>query len=425
MPTFNVPITTDGSGNADVTFPLSRIGLPPTGGKLDAIHYVRMERTAFSNGVDFSITDPVTGEVILNENDVNSSAIRRPRAATHTTAGAAALYAAGRSRSRIASPSTVRSASRCPAAAPTRTALSSSWLGSECNDHRHRRHRRPGRGLRRAPRSAGKPPLPPPRPAHRDHRRAGCHRAGRRVNRGRAGGPAPGSRPPDRTGCDPEPAVPAGSAGYPACAEVRDAGLPRARPRSAGLARVEKLDASVQKLIAEVESSAPDTEGRRKGASLDEAADCQSARDPTPSASVWTPRRARSGTRPGGAVRVAETGRVPPGSALRVGSGAVLEAPALLPVSTMSAVVGERSRSAVVILGSPKTAGHSPKARLVVTTTEVCLVEPADEVEEQLAAGLGEGEVAEPRRARRSRPCGRGGRRCGPCGRRGPRPRAC
>jgi hypothetical protein len=49
----------------------------------------------------------------------------------------------------------------------------------------------------------------------------------------------------------------------------------------------------------------------------------------------------------------------------------------------------------VVILGSPKTAGHSPKARLVVTTTEVCSLEPADEVEEELAAGLGEGEVAE------------------------------
>lgn len=95
MPTFNVPITTDGSGNADVTFPLSRIGLPPTGGKLDAIHYVKDGTNGFSNGVDFSITDPVTGEVILNENDVNSSAIRRPRAATHTTAGAAALYAAG------------------------------------------------------------------------------------------------------------------------------------------------------------------------------------------------------------------------------------------------------------------------------------------------------------------------------------------
>ena len=30
-----------------------------------------------------------------------------------------------------------------------------------------------------------------------------------------------------------------------------------------------------------------------------------------------------------------------------------------------------RSRSAVVILGSPKTDGHSPKARFVVMTVEV------------------------------------------------------
>jgi hypothetical protein len=30
-----------------------------------------------------------------------------------------------------------------------------------------------------------------------------------------------------------------------------------------------------------------------------------------------------------------------------------------------------RSRSAVVIFASPKTLGHSPKARLVVTMTEV------------------------------------------------------
>ena len=41
------------------------------------------------------------------------------------------------------------------------------------------------------------------------------------------------------------------------------------------------------------------------------------------------------------------------------------------PVSTMSQWWVSRSRSAVVILGSPKTAGHSPKARLVVTMTEV------------------------------------------------------
>jgi hypothetical protein len=43
-----------------------------------------------------------------------------------------------------------------------------------------------------------------------------------------------------------------------------------------------------------------------------------------------------------------------------------------LPVSTMSQWWVRRSSSAVVILASPKTLGHSPKARLVVTMIEVC-----------------------------------------------------
>src|SRR5271170_42152 len=42
-----------------------------------------------------------------------------------------------------------------------------------------------------------------------------------------------------------------------------------------------------------------------------------------------------------------------------------------LPVSTMSQWCVRRSSNAVVILGSPKTVGHSPKARLVVTMIEV------------------------------------------------------
>jgi hypothetical protein len=42
------------------------------------------------------------------------------------------------------------------------------------------------------------------------------------------------------------------------------------------------------------------------------------------------------------------------------------------PVSTMSQWCVRRSSSAVVILASPNTLGHSPKARLVVTITEVC-----------------------------------------------------
>lgn len=86
--TFTVPITTDGDGNA--------IGFTqPFSGHVESIHYVKDGTNGFATGVDFTITAEATGEVIWNENDVNSSAVRRPRAATHTTAGAAALYAGG------------------------------------------------------------------------------------------------------------------------------------------------------------------------------------------------------------------------------------------------------------------------------------------------------------------------------------------
>jgi hypothetical protein len=43
-----------------------------------------------------------------------------------------------------------------------------------------------------------------------------------------------------------------------------------------------------------------------------------------------------------------------------------------LPVSMMSQWCVRRSRSAVVILASPKTLGHSPNARFVVMITEAC-----------------------------------------------------
>jgi hypothetical protein len=65
-----------------------------------------------------------------------------------------------------------------------------------------------------------------------------------------------------------------------------------------------------------------------------------------------------------------------------------------LPVSTMSQWWVSRSRSAVVILASPNTLGHSPKSRLVVMTIDA-LIESADQMEQQLGAGLGERQIAE------------------------------
>ena len=61
-------------------------------GKLSQIRYVK---TDFDNGVGFTITSEATGETLWTEAAVNASATRAPRQATHSTAGVAALYAAG------------------------------------------------------------------------------------------------------------------------------------------------------------------------------------------------------------------------------------------------------------------------------------------------------------------------------------------
>lgn len=80
-----VNLTTDGSGNATGYTPVVT-------GRILGIRYVK---TDFADGVDFTVTAEATGESIWAESDVNASATRSPRQATHTTAGAAALYASG------------------------------------------------------------------------------------------------------------------------------------------------------------------------------------------------------------------------------------------------------------------------------------------------------------------------------------------
>lgn len=65
---------------------------PRISGKIHAIHY---EKVDFTDGVDFAITAEDTGEGLWTESNVNAAAIRYPRAATHSQAGVAALYAAG------------------------------------------------------------------------------------------------------------------------------------------------------------------------------------------------------------------------------------------------------------------------------------------------------------------------------------------
>lgn len=61
-------------------------------GKLSQIRYVK---TDFDNGSTITVTAEATGETLWTESNVNASATRAPRQATHSTAGAAALYAAG------------------------------------------------------------------------------------------------------------------------------------------------------------------------------------------------------------------------------------------------------------------------------------------------------------------------------------------
>jgi hypothetical protein len=82
---FVVPMTVDASG--DGTF-----YTPAIYGHLVSFRYVK---TDFANGVDFVCTLETTGETLWAEDSVDASATRHPRAATHSTAGAASLYAAG------------------------------------------------------------------------------------------------------------------------------------------------------------------------------------------------------------------------------------------------------------------------------------------------------------------------------------------
>lgn len=63
---------------------------PYFSGHLESIQYVKGD---YPDGVDFTITADGTGETLWAESNVNASTVRRPRAATHTTAGVANVYA--------------------------------------------------------------------------------------------------------------------------------------------------------------------------------------------------------------------------------------------------------------------------------------------------------------------------------------------
>jgi hypothetical protein len=81
-----VDVTTNASGAAEVYSPVIT-------GKISAIHYIKPGSGGFENGVGFTITSEITGQSLWTEAAVNASKTVAPRQATHTTAGAAALYA--------------------------------------------------------------------------------------------------------------------------------------------------------------------------------------------------------------------------------------------------------------------------------------------------------------------------------------------
>lgn len=81
---FNVTVTTDGSGDATAYTPYLS----------GYVHSIQYAKTDYTDGVDFTITSDVTGATLWTESNVNAAKVCLPRAATHSTAGVAALYAA-------------------------------------------------------------------------------------------------------------------------------------------------------------------------------------------------------------------------------------------------------------------------------------------------------------------------------------------
>jgi hypothetical protein len=65
---------------------------PYLSGFIESVQYIKDGSAAYSDGVDATITADVTGEAIVTLTDMNASTIVKPRAATHTVAGAAATF---------------------------------------------------------------------------------------------------------------------------------------------------------------------------------------------------------------------------------------------------------------------------------------------------------------------------------------------
>lgn len=82
---FSVSVTTAADGTATAYSPY-------LSGYIHSIQYVK---TDFADGVDFTITAEATGQTLWTQSDVNAAVTKLPREGTTSTAGVAALYAAG------------------------------------------------------------------------------------------------------------------------------------------------------------------------------------------------------------------------------------------------------------------------------------------------------------------------------------------
>jgi len=79
-----IAVAADGSGEGFT---------PVVNGRVLAISYIKPTSGGYADTVDFDITTEDSAVVIWDEDNVTASKAVFPRAATHTTAGAAALYA--------------------------------------------------------------------------------------------------------------------------------------------------------------------------------------------------------------------------------------------------------------------------------------------------------------------------------------------
>lgn len=81
---FTVPVVTSSGGDAEAYSPY-------LSGFIEAIEWVKPGSGGIT-GATFAITAEATGETIWGEASISASTRRKPRAATHTTAGVAATY---------------------------------------------------------------------------------------------------------------------------------------------------------------------------------------------------------------------------------------------------------------------------------------------------------------------------------------------